>query len=104
MGLKCKVTTTLDSTREAPRGFIRIVEDSTITTEYEFKFEFHQTVYVVVKNWFGRWKVVEREVMTFAFTNIPSYYFPSLGFVIPEDVFPTEGEAMAECRKRNLKK
>lgn len=104
MGLKCKVTTTLDSTREVPRGFIRIVEDSTVATEYEFQYELYQTVYVVVKNWFGRWKVVEREVMTFVPINIPSYYFHGLGFVSLDDVFLTKGEAKAECRKRNLKK
>lgn len=104
MGLKCKVITTLDSTREVPKGFIKVIEDSTVTTEYEFEYEFYQTVYVVVKNWFGRWKVVEREVAAFAFTNIPSYYIQDLGFVLPDDVFPTEGEAKTECRKRNLKK
>lgn len=103
MGLKCKVVTTLDSTREVPRGFIKLVEDSTITTEYEFEYELYQTVYVVIKNWFGRWKTVEREIAAFAFTNIPSYYIQGLGFVLPDDVFLTEGEAMAECRKRNLK-
>ena len=104
MGLRCKVTTTLDSTREVPRGFIKVVEDSTVTTEYGFQYELFQTVYVVVQNWFGRWKVVEREVAAFTFTNIPSYYMQGLGFVLPDDVFSTEGEAKAECRKRNLKK
>ena len=104
MRRKCKVGSTVEWKRGVPRGDIRVIEDSTVTTEYEFEYEFYQTVYVVVKNWFGKWKVVEREVAAFAFTNIPSYYIQDLGFVLPDDVFPTEGEAKTECRKRNLKK
>ena len=103
MGLKCKVITTLDSTREVPKGFIKLVEDSITTTEYEFEYELCQDVFVVEQNWRGKWVVKQRVIDAFAFTNIPSYYIQGLGFILPDDVFPTEGEAKAECRKRNLK-
>ena len=103
MGLKCKVITTLDSTREVPKGFIKLVEDSITTTEYEFEYELCQDVFVVEQNWRGKWVVKQRVIDAFAFTNIPSYYIQGLDFILPDDVFPTEGEAKAECRKRNLK-
>lgn len=104
MAIRCKVIATLDSTREVPKGFIKLVEDSTTTTEYEFEYSLLQDVFVVERNWRGKWVVKQRVIDAFAFTNIPSYHINSHGFVLPDDVFPTEGEANTECRKRNLKK
>ena len=87
MGIKCKVITTLDSTREVPRGFIKVVEDSTTTTEYEFEYELFQDVFVVEQNWRGKWVVKQRMIDAFAFTNIPSYHMNSHGFVLPDYIF-----------------
>lgn len=43
------------------------------TEEVEYKYSVGQTAYYLYKNFFGRWKILETEIVSIVFTNMKSY-------------------------------
>lgn len=82
---------------------LEIINDKIKTSylkEYEYKYGLGQTVYIVYKGIFGRYKIKEDVVSAFECTNIISYKLSNYGIATEDEIFDNIDDAVKYCDKK----